>query len=155
MATAKPKQCFFLDILPAELRLMVYEHLLVTQAPIRGQAARKRKNYGLDLTIMRVNRQTYTESKAIFYGKNTFYVTSYPDIEQSAKQQGSSECTSRFDPPLQPQHLPLIRHLELDLLYYPADVAEEAASSSSSRQFCKSPLLQNSQKAIQADLSQQ
>ncbi|KAF1851661.1 uncharacterized protein K460DRAFT_351567 [Cucurbitaria berberidis CBS 394.84] len=117
-----------LDILPPELRLQIYEHLLVACTPLKGPTARLDKKYNLHTAILRVNKQIYTEAHSIFLGKNTFYITSVVPLHTQMTRSGGSERGARcgkedgsgaFEPPLQLKDLPLVRHLEVDLLYCP------------------------------------
>lgn len=110
----------FLDMLPPELRLRIYDYLLVADRPLKGVVARGNARYGLDTKILRVNRQIYAEARNAFFGKNTFYITSL-----SALTCSSIEGSGAFEPPLQAKDLPLIRHLEIDPLYYPKTLKTE------------------------------
>lgn len=105
----------FLDMLPPELRLRVYDYLLVAEQPMKGVTARQHTRYGLDTKILRVNKQIHAEARNAFFGKNTFYITSLPSTSSDSDLEGSGA----FEPPLQARDLPLIRHLEIDPLYYP------------------------------------
>jgi hypothetical protein len=115
----------FLDILPPELRLNIYSHLLVASTPLKGQLARQDKTYDLHTAILRTNRQIHHEARSVFFGKNTFYITSIPptlapgDNHSSGEDADEDEGSGAFEPPLQLRDLPLVRHLEIDLLYYP------------------------------------
>ena len=111
----------FLDMLPPELRLRIYDYLLVAGKPLKGVIARRNIRYGLDTKILRVNKQIYAEAKHAFFGKNTFYVTSL--LSQS---DDDVEGSGAFEPPLQVKDLPLIRHLEIDPLYYPKKLKTES-----------------------------
>lgn len=121
-------KCFFLDALPLELRINVYEYLVVADSPLHGKTALKRKNkkYNLDLAILWTNHQIYDEAKSVFYRKNTFSVTStsVTRLEKgkapaSSSSEGS-QVTPVFDPPLHPSIWPLLRHLTIDLMYDPS-----------------------------------
>jgi hypothetical protein len=103
----------FLDLLPPELRLRIYNHLLVAPTPISGPHARRTTTYSLHTSILRVSRQIHLEARTVFFGKNTFRITSVPST-------GEDTDSGAFEPPLQPKDLPLIRHLEIDMLYYPS-----------------------------------
>jgi hypothetical protein len=103
----------FLDLLPPELRLRIYTHLLVAPDPLTGPHARRTTTYSLHTSILRVNRQVYLEARTVFFGKNTFRITSIPPA-------GLDTDSGAFEPPLQPKDLPLIRSLEVDMLYYAA-----------------------------------
>jgi hypothetical protein len=100
----------FLD-LPPELRLRIYTHLLVAPDPLTGPHARRTTTYSLHTSIFRVNRQVHLEARTVFLGKNTFRITSIPPA-------GLDTDSGAFEPPLQPKDLPLIRSLEVDMLYY-------------------------------------
>ncbi|KAF2465978.1 uncharacterized protein BDR25DRAFT_306443 [Lindgomyces ingoldianus] len=124
-------ECFLLDKLPPELRLAVYEELLLADEPIRGRVSRKEKKYGLSPAILAVSRQIYDEAHQVFFGKNTFVITSIPeDINTEASKESSPEAKikalGRFDPPLHPVRWLSIRHLTIDLLYYPAKASTSA-----------------------------
>lgn len=117
----------FLDVLPPELRLNIYSHLLVASTPLKGQLARQDKTYDLHTAILRTNRQIYYEARSVFFGKNTFYITSIPPtpsrtnsgLGEEDADEDDVEGSGAFEPPLQLRDLPLVRHLEIDLLYYP------------------------------------
>jgi hypothetical protein len=108
----------FLDLLPPELRLQIYSYLLVASSPISGPHARRSTTYSLNTSLLRVNRQIHLEARTVFFGKNTFRITSVPSA-------GDDTDSGAFEPPLQPKDLPLIRHLEIDMLYYPRQLATE------------------------------
>ncbi|KAF3046097.1 hypothetical protein E8E12_011044 [Didymella heteroderae] len=109
----------FLDLLPPELRIRIYEHLLVARTPLKGVVARRGSKYGLSTSILRTNKQIYAEARATFFSKNTFYVSSLPPpVFTDDDVQGSGA----FEPPLQAKDLPLIRHLQVDPLYYPKNL---------------------------------
>lgn len=107
-------------MLPPELRLRIYDYLLVADKPLKGVVARRNARYGLDTKILRVNKQIYAEARNAFFGKNTFYITALPPLTSS-----SIEGSGAFEPPLQAKDLPLIRHLEIDPLYYPKELKTE------------------------------
>lgn len=101
-------------MLPPELRLRIYDYLLVANEPVKGLSARRTTRYGLEMNILQVNKQTYAEARNVFFGKNTFYITSIP-----SQSDDDVEGSGAFEPPLQIKDLALIRHLEIDPLYYP------------------------------------
>ncbi|EMD69008.1 hypothetical protein COCSADRAFT_77783 [Bipolaris sorokiniana ND90Pr] len=112
----------FLDMLPPELRINIYSHLLVASTPLKGQLARQDKTYDLHTAILRTNRQIHHEARSVFFGKNTFYITSIPPSQPGGDNDDDydeEEGSGAFEPPLQLRDLPLVRHLEIDLLYYP------------------------------------
>jgi hypothetical protein len=131
---AKNTRSPFLDILPPELRLHIYTHLLVTPSSIKGTVARQDTKYDLHTAILRTNKQIHHEARSVFFGKNTFYITSIPPtpstkdaVEEQLRQQQQEEPeeeegSGAFEPPLQLTDLPLVRHLEVDLLYYPTSM---------------------------------
>lgn len=126
MAKTPPttKKSPFLDTLPPELRLHVYSHLLVAPEPIKGPSARGTTRYGLSTAILRVNRQINAEARSAFFGKNTFYITSVrgtrsPFSSPNNPEEEEEEGTGAFSPPLQLHDLSLVRHLEIDPLFYP------------------------------------
>lgn len=149
----------FLTALPLELRSYIYTHLLVSSQPIKGPLARSHNSekYDLHTAILRTCKQINLEARQIFFGKNTFCISSVPPtaaslmprtaipteetnevereanaeegevepeleqviIEQHQQQQIPDPPTGAFEPPLQISDLHFVRHLELDLLYYP------------------------------------
>ncbi|KAF2712744.1 hypothetical protein K504DRAFT_427335 [Pleomassaria siparia CBS 279.74] len=129
-------KCNFMDTLPPELRLGVYEYLVVSPSPLRGKTARKESDKaGLDLAILRVNRQIHDEALALFYGKNTFYISSMPrdqlpptDLSTPADTaaKGPALHVAEFDPPLPFSRWPMIRHLTINLLYLPKTLISES-----------------------------
>src|SRR5690242_16569083 len=118
MASAMPSP--LLDMLPPELRLRIYDYLLVADQPLKGVAARRNTRYGLDTKILRVNKQIHAEARNAFFGKNTFYITSLP-----SQSDDDLDGSGAFEPPLQARDLPLIRHLEIDPLFYPKKLKTE------------------------------
>jgi hypothetical protein len=138
--TAHPKttsQSPFLDIFPAELRLTIYEHLLVSPTPLQGRSARNpnTQKYDLALALLRVNKQVYGEARAVFLGKNIFAVTRRGDssgVEVGGERErdeeklylgggengmkGGERIGAILDPPLVRHQLPLVRHLSIELL---------------------------------------
>jgi hypothetical protein len=110
----------FLDILPAELRVRIYTQLLVTPDPLRGPIARQSTKYNLHTAILRTNKQIYSEARPVFLGKNTFYITTVsPTSSSNLREEEGEEGSGAFEPPLQLADLPLVRHLQVDMLYYP------------------------------------
>lgn len=101
-------------MLPPELRLRIYDYLLVADKPLKGVVSRRNTRYGLDTKILRVNNQIYAEARNVFFGKNTFHITSLPSQDDD-----DTEGSGAFEPPLQVKDLPLMRHLEIDPLFYP------------------------------------
>jgi hypothetical protein len=126
------KKSPFLDTLPPELRLRVYSHLLVAPSPIKGPSARGTTRYNLSTAILRVNRQINAEARSAFFGKNTFYVTSVRGTRSSSSsskdvEEEEEEGSGAFEPPLQLHDLSLVRHLEIDPLFYPTRLGAGAA----------------------------
>jgi hypothetical protein len=87
---------------------------------LKGVSARRTTRYGLDTKILRVNKQIYAEARNVFIGKNTFYVTSMP-----SQTDDDLEGSGALEPPLQVRDFPLVRHLEIDPLYYPKELRTE------------------------------
>ncbi|OAL49805.1 hypothetical protein IQ07DRAFT_567186 [Pyrenochaeta sp. DS3sAY3a] len=124
-----PTNSPFLDLLPPEMRLYIYSFLLVTPQPIKGTIARQDAKYNLHTAILRTNRQINDEARSVFFGKNTFCISSVPPAPSttsvrnaafnSEDQEEEDTGSGAFEPPLQLRDLPLVRHLEIDLLYYP------------------------------------
>ena len=139
------QKSLFLDTLPPELRLRVYSHLLVAPEPIKGPSARGTTRYGLSTAILRVNRQINAEARSAFFGKNTFYITSVRGTrspspspnnpeENEEEEEEEEEGTGAFSPPLQLHDLSLVRHLEIDPLFYPT--RQPRSSSSTGKPAC-------------------
>jgi hypothetical protein len=101
----------FLNILPAELRLRIYEQLLVSSEPLKGPIARQGTKYNIQTAILRTNKQIYDEARPVFLGKNTFTITSVnPSLNTiSNHSEEEEECSGAFEPPLQLVDLPLVR----------------------------------------------
>jgi hypothetical protein len=106
-----------LDILPPDLRLHIYTHLLVSSTPIKGPVARlhQAETYSIDTAILRTNKQIHDEARTVFLSRNTFSINSLPQPIDHDDDDGNGA----FEPPLQLADLRLIRHLHVDLLYYP------------------------------------
>lgn len=102
----------FLNILPCELRLEIYFYLLVRDTPLKGCLRRRTTKYGLDLAILRVNRQIFNEASPVFFGENVFHITPSPPLHGDGR-----EGYGAMEPPLQLTHLALVHHLEIDVLY--------------------------------------
>ncbi|KAF4625446.1 hypothetical protein G7Y89_g12724 [Cudoniella acicularis] len=79
---ANDDRCYFLNLIPIEVRNMIYELLLVNPALSRaeilmfwGKAMGPREvPFELSTSIMRTCHQIHKESEAILYGKNTFII---------------------------------------------------------------------------------
>ena len=65
-------RCLFLEKLPAELRIRIYEELVGFDAPIK---LRQVVPGAKDLPILRTNRQIYNEALSVLYEVNTIVVT--------------------------------------------------------------------------------
>lgn len=71
--------------LPVEVRLQIYEKVLVLSEPIifvadKGPALPPlflRQKYGLSPTLLRTNRKVYEETRPLLYSKNCF---KFPDV---------------------------------------------------------------------------
>ncbi|KAF2446955.1 hypothetical protein P171DRAFT_429901 [Karstenula rhodostoma CBS 690.94] len=97
----------FLDAMPAELRVMVYETLLVGSDPITALPGEQTdKMQGLDLSLLRVNRQIHDEAAAVFYCKNTICIR---------PGKGKDLCSGVPAP----RYLHLVRHLKVEGLHRP------------------------------------
>lgn len=118
MTTTTP----FLSILPPELRLRIYTQLLVAPKPLKGPGARQaqEEKYDIHTAIMRTSKQVFSEARHVFFGRNTFSISSI------LPQDDSDDASGAFEPPLQLKDLSLIRHLEVDLLYYPRMLRRES-----------------------------
>ncbi|KAN0098365.1 hypothetical protein V8E51_014028 [Hyaloscypha variabilis] len=73
-------KCDFLETLPLEIRICIYEYLLVNPALGSSNSVQHRGvanhcqtgNYGLSHEILRTSRQVYNEAGGVLYGSNTF-----------------------------------------------------------------------------------
>ncbi|KAJ4369203.1 hypothetical protein N0V83_006288 [Neocucurbitaria cava] len=121
--------------LSTELRINIYEHLLVSQIPLKGRTARLDEKYDLHTSILRVNKQIHDEARSVFFGRNTFYLTSMPPLrpwkiyDYEKEEIREEEGSGAFEPPLQLKDLPHVRHLHIDLLYYPKTTRSSTAKS--------------------------
>jgi len=106
----KPNPSPFLT-LPPDLRLKIYTYILVSRIPIKGPSARQSTTYDIHTAILRVNKQIHSEARHVFFGLNTFHITSSPG--------GDGEGEGAFEPPLQLKDLGLVRRLVVDLVYWP------------------------------------
>ncbi|KAF2202095.1 hypothetical protein GQ43DRAFT_9343 [Delitschia confertaspora ATCC 74209] len=111
--------CPFLQKLPLEIRLDIYEYLLIEDESLRGRDAREKKHYGFSLAILRVNRQISLEAHDVFLGKNTFFVSARSN---HINDRITADNYGAIDPPLASRCWGGVRHLTLDLMYYPENV---------------------------------
>ncbi|KAF2873113.1 hypothetical protein BDV95DRAFT_490829 [Massariosphaeria phaeospora] len=134
--TSASAPCYFLHTLPAELRIVVYDNLLLADRPVKGKTSRGATRYGLHPVILRVNRQIYDEAHPVFFRKNTFYISSIPDVQPTDTQEAveGPAPIQYFDPPIQSNRWKELRHIVIDLLYYPADLVTQPASGAISWQ---------------------
>lgn len=103
-------RCRFLE-LPAELRLMIYDYLLISRDVLASRAIRGDKPYGLSLTILRVNHFMYLEASSVFYQNNAFHIGSWSQSEPlDIPKHG------QIDPPIPRASWPSLRNLSIDLI---------------------------------------
>jgi len=114
--------------LPPDLRQRIYTHLLVSPTPLKGRIARQHQNEKCNLhtSILRVNKQIGNEAKHIFFGLNTFSISSVPPTQS---QIDDGEGSGAFEPPLQLKDLNYVRSLEIDLAYAGPGSAERYMTS--------------------------
>ena len=103
-------RCRFLK-LPAELRLMIYDYLLISRDMLASRAIRGDKPYGLSLAILRVNHFVYLEASSVFYQNNAFHISSWSQSEPS-----DIPKHRQIDPPIPRAYWPSLRNLSIDLL---------------------------------------
>lgn len=103
-------RCRFLE-LPAELRLMIYNYLLISRDVLASRAIRGDKPYGLSLTILRVNHLVYLEASSVFYQNNEFHIGSWSQSEPS-----DISKHGQIDPPIPRACWPSLRNLSIDLM---------------------------------------
>ena len=103
-------RCRFLE-LPAELRLMIYDYLLISRDALASRAIRGDKPYGLSLTILRVNHLVYPEASSVFYQNNEFHIGSWSQSEPS-----DISKHGQIDPPIPRACWPSLRNLSIDLM---------------------------------------
>jgi hypothetical protein len=114
-----------MDSLPPELRLNIYEYLVLADGPLQGETARTTRT-GLDLAILRTNRRIYEEAKALFLGRNTFFITSASDVMNPANSKGGKDdAFCHYEPSFSTNELTSLRHLTLDLVCRSAEGVEE------------------------------
>ncbi|CAD6443818.1 74e68f26-9f09-417a-bcb2-879139476eac [Sclerotinia trifoliorum] len=88
------RECPFLHVFPLEIRLKVYEYLLVRKILGMAQSVTQTSRFGADLKydlcpeVLRLCRQIYKEALPFLYGKNTFYIScfrvdNHPVFDQS------------------------------------------------------------------------
>jgi hypothetical protein len=100
-------QCFFLDAMPAELRVMVYELVLVGSEPVTALPQEQTgETQKLNLSLLRTNRQIHDEAAAVFYRKNTIRI-----------RPGKGESLSSGVPA--PRYCHLVRHLKVEGFHQP------------------------------------
>ncbi|OAG05069.1 uncharacterized protein CC84DRAFT_1218456 [Paraphaeosphaeria sporulosa] len=93
--------------MPAELRVMVYEALVVGSEPITVlREEQTNETHQLDLSLLRVNRQIHDEAAAVFYCKNTFCIR---------PGKGKDVCGGVPAP----RYLHLVRHLKVEGFLHP------------------------------------
>ncbi|KAF1916759.1 hypothetical protein BDU57DRAFT_447768 [Ampelomyces quisqualis] len=116
----------FLDILPPEIRLRIYTSLLTSSIPIKGPWSRRfqQEKYNIHTAILRTNKQIHSEARHVFFGRNTFTINALPPLPLLPQDNNEEEDvgSGAFEPPLQLQDLNIVRHLEIDLLYYPTRI---------------------------------
>jgi hypothetical protein len=111
--------------LPPHLRHTIYTHLLVSPLPLRGPTARQYLEESTDIhtAILRVSKQIHAEARCVFFGMNTFAVNAVGGGcgigNGNRAEEGEEEGSGAFEPPLQLKDVPLIRNLNIDLLYWP------------------------------------
>jgi hypothetical protein len=107
--------------LPPELRVRIYDLLLVRPIPIKGPHARRlaSEKLSIDTAILRTNRQINLEARHVFFGRNTFSVNALPPAPLLDEDADPDLGSGAIEPPLQLADLHLIRHLELDMLHCP------------------------------------
>ena len=103
-------RCRFLE-LPAELRLMIYDYLLISRDVLASRAIRGDKPYGLSLTVLCVNHFVYLEASSVFYQNNTFHIGSWFQSEPS-----DISNHGQIDPPIPRAYWPSLRNLSIDLI---------------------------------------
>jgi hypothetical protein len=132
--TETPSRTFsppsLLHTLPPELRLEIYTHLLTTPHPFFVCTARGAQKYNIHTAILRTCKQIHNEARHVFFSRNTFAITPLPSVSPAyhrsppnAAEKGETGDEEggllKFEPPLQQIDLPLLRHLSIDILYYP------------------------------------
>ncbi|KAL5393635.1 hypothetical protein PMIN06_006814 [Paraphaeosphaeria minitans] len=98
------ERCLFLDAMPAELRVMVYETVAAGSEPIT--ALPRDHTNELDLSLLRVSRQIHDEAAAVLYCKNTICIR---------PGKGKDVCSGVPAP----KYLHLVRHLKVEGLHHP------------------------------------
>ncbi|OCL13925.1 hypothetical protein AOQ84DRAFT_76948 [Glonium stellatum] len=107
---APTERCCLLE-LPVELRLMIYDYLLISPHVLASRTSKKQKPYGLSLSILCVNRFLNFEASAVFYQNNIFHFGSrhQPELADLSKD-------GQLDPPIPRAHWHSLRNLSIDLM---------------------------------------
>lgn len=110
----KQERCLFLDDMPAELRVMVYETLVIGSEPIIAASHGKSDETRVPaLSVLCVNRQIHDEAAAVFYARNTICV-------RPCNKDGDIQIPA-------PRYHHLVRHLKIEGLYCPDSPGQEWA----------------------------
>ena len=108
---------------PTEIRLKIYEKLLVLSEPIAFQTSQYpfwpglylSRRYGLCPAILRVNKKVYSEARSLLYSSNRF---KFSDIELTRKLTTNSAILAYFLSQIEPQNASFLRHVYID---FPAE----------------------------------
>ncbi|KAH7075958.1 hypothetical protein BKA63DRAFT_443256 [Paraphoma chrysanthemicola] len=121
MSTLQPQQRSYLLSIPPEIRSQIYTYLLTSPLPLKGPNTRKYtgEKYDIHTSILRTSQQLHAEARHVFFGRNTFHITSLPHQNPSPETDDDDQGSGAFEPPLQLKDLPLVRSLQLDLVYWP------------------------------------
>ncbi|PVH99907.1 hypothetical protein DM02DRAFT_672373 [Periconia macrospinosa] len=124
MALSPTAAASFLS-LPLEIRLSIYSYLVTspfsssnnaTTIALQGRSARPaQQRYGLDLAILRTNKQISEEARLVFLSENEFGVRCCCGAEDVGREREEGE-RGRLDPPLSEKDLVRVRFLRVELL---------------------------------------
>ncbi|KAH7090186.1 hypothetical protein FB567DRAFT_558505 [Paraphoma chrysanthemicola] len=121
MSALQPQPRSYLLSIPPEIRSQIYIYILTSSLPLKGPNARKftGETYDIHTSILRTSQQIHAEARHVFFSRNTFHITSLPHQHPSPETDDDDQGSGAFEPPLQLKDLPLVRSLQLDLVYWP------------------------------------
>jgi hypothetical protein len=110
---------------PTEIRLKIYEKLLVLSEPIAFQTFQDpswpglylSRRFGLCPAILRVNKRTYSEARSLLYSSNRFKFSDI-DLTQNSKLNTNSAILAYFLSQIETENASFLRHIYID---FPAE----------------------------------
>jgi hypothetical protein len=110
---------------PTEIRLKIYEKLLVLSEPIAFETFQDpswpglylSRRYGLCPAILRVNKRTYAEARSLLYSSNRFKFSDI-DLTQNSKLNTNSAILAYFLSQIETENASFLHHIYID---FPAE----------------------------------